>query len=84
MAESLGIDVKKLRDLENGRCQPDSELFYELYEKYDIPPFVLLRDRKGLISELELILEMMPREEEDRMVKLLENLHADKERRELI
>ena len=82
MAESLGIDVKKLRELENGRCQPDSELFFMLYEKYDVPPFVLLRDRKGLISELGIILEMMPRDEEGRMAELLCQLHADKEQSE--
>ena len=33
MAEALGVDVKKLRDLENGKRLPDAELLFRLYQK---------------------------------------------------
>lgn len=59
MAAKLGVDVKKLRALENGRCLPDSELLCKLYQLFYISPAVVLKDKKGLISELGLLLESM-------------------------
>lgn len=59
MAEELGVDIKKFRDLENGRCLPDSELLYQLYESFGIPPAVVLQDKSGVISELSFLLGLM-------------------------
>ena len=58
MAELLGLDVKKLRELENGRTLPDSEMIWKIYDLFHIPPSILLKDKKGLACELCSILEM--------------------------
>lgn len=59
MAEILGVDVKKLRDLENDRTLPDSEIVCRLYDLYGIPPAAVLEDGKGLVSEICCLLEMV-------------------------
>ena len=77
MAEELGLDVKKLRDLENGRSQPDSELFFNMYDKFEIPPSVILRDSKGVARELEILLELMEASEQEKLFELLERMHEE-------
>ena len=62
MAEELGMDIKKLRDLEKGKKQPDIEIIYRMYQKFGILPAIMLQDRKGLLSELSMILEQMEEE----------------------
>ena len=63
MAELLGVDIKKLRDLENGRVLPDSEMLWKIYDLFHVPPSVILRDEKGLAKELCLLLEISGEEE---------------------
>ena len=62
MAEELGMDIKKLRDLEKGKKQPDIEIIYRMYQKFGILPAVMLQDRKGLLSEVSIILDQMEKE----------------------
>ena len=59
MAAELGVDVKKLRSMENGRSQPDSELLCKLYQRFRISPAVVLEDKKGLRSEIGILLDDM-------------------------
>lgn len=59
MAAKLGVDVKKLRMLENGGCLPDSELICKLYQMFYVSPAVVLKDKKGLINEICFLLESM-------------------------
>lgn len=59
MAAKLGVDVKKLRMLENGESMPDSELICKLYQIFYVSPAVVLKDKRGLINEIGLILESM-------------------------
>lgn len=59
MAGLLGVDVKKLRDLENARRLPDSELLYRLYTLFCIPPTAILKDRKGMASELGILFDLL-------------------------
>lgn len=42
MANIIGIDVKKLRDLENGKKLPDSEIISKMYEAFKILPVVII------------------------------------------
>ena len=51
MARLLGVDVKKLRRLEKGQCLPDSELLWRFYKEFQVSPFILLKDRRGLLYE---------------------------------
>lgn len=71
MADKLGIDVKKLRDLENGRNMPDGELLCRVYEVFGIPPALLLKDRKGVLSEITILLGMLDKEAEEKVYTLL-------------
>lgn len=59
MAELLNMDVKKLRKLEKGRCLPDSEVLWQSYNKFKIPPSILLKDRNGLLNEVDWLLGEM-------------------------
>ena len=52
MAEILAVDVKKLRDMEKGVTLPDSEMMLKIYQTFQIPYFVMMKDRNLLISEL--------------------------------
>lgn len=70
MADKLGIDVKKLRNLENGRNMPDGELLCRVYEMFGIPPALLLKDRKGVLSEITLLLGMLDKETEEKVYTL--------------
>ena len=75
MADTLGVDVKKLRDLENGRCLPDSELLCRIYELFHIPPAAILKDKKGMESEISILLEMLEAEEQKEMFDIIKTLH---------
>ncbi len=57
MAEKLGVDVKKLRDMENGIRLPDSEILWRLCTEFEVSPAVLLKDRNCLASEVGCFLE---------------------------
>lgn len=71
MAEILGMDVKKLRELENGRSQPDSELLCRLYEMFGVLPAVVLQDKKSLISEICCLLETVDADSGEEILLIL-------------
>lgn len=63
MAELLGVDVKKLRALENGGILPDSEIIWKLYADYYILPAVIVQSEKGLALEICSLLHLLGQEE---------------------
>lgn len=77
MAELLGIDPKKLRELEKGKLLPDSELIWKMSHRLGVPFSLMLQSRNGLISEIcywlrylqedrrKLVLEMMKRYDQE-------------------
>lgn len=78
MAGHFGIDIKKYRELERGTALPDSELLFDLYALYDIPPAYVLKDKKGLLCELEYRLNRSEAEENGiayRYYRLLRNVY---------
>lgn len=75
MAGLLGVDVKKLRDLENARRLPDSELLYRLYELFCVPPAAILKDRKGMASELGILLNMLVPEYQKSVFETIISIH---------
>ena len=79
MAEMLGMDVKKLRELENGRCQPDSELLCRLYELFGLLPAIVLQDKRGLLSEVCCLLEALDTDSEEEMLFVLRRLGKEPE-----
>ncbi len=72
MARNLGVDVKKFRDLENGRSLPDSELVWRLYDMFNIPPAIILKDKNCLVSEICCILEKFDSETKDKVMAVIQ------------
>lgn len=52
MADELGMDVKKFRNLECGKILPDSEIVFQMFIKYNISPAAFLRHPKCFRDEL--------------------------------
>lgn len=57
MAEKLGVDIKKFRELEKDRCLPDSEIIRKLYNLFHISPAVVLKDKNSMINEISSLIE---------------------------
>ncbi len=57
MAEKLGVDIKKLRELEKDRCLPDSEIIWKLYNLFGISPAVILKDKNIMLNEIFSLIE---------------------------
>lgn len=57
MAEKLGVDIKKFRELEKDRCLPDSEIIWKVYNLFYISPAVVLKDKNSMINEISSLLE---------------------------
>lgn len=57
MAENLGVDIKKFRELEKDRCLPDSEIIWKLYNLFQISPAVVLKDKNSMVNEISSLLE---------------------------
>lgn len=57
MAEKLGVDIKKFRELEKDRCLPDSEIVWKLYNLFQVSPAVILKDKNTMLNEISSLLE---------------------------
>lgn len=75
MADSLGVDIKKLRELEKGRLLPDSELIWKMYDLFHVSPAFILKDVKGLLNELHYVLGLMEDDDREIMLRILEDEH---------
>lgn len=71
MALHFGMDTKKLRMLEKGQCLPDSEIMFQFYNDFRVPPSILLRDRNGLLNAAGWFLENMDSEPQSRAIAIL-------------
>lgn len=58
MAEKLGVDIKKFRELEKDRCLPDSEIVWKLYNLFQVSPAVILKDKNTMLNEISSLLEV--------------------------
>ena len=75
MADLLGIDIKKLRNLEKGRRLPDSELIWKMYEQFHLSPAFILNDPRGLWSELNYVLGLLGDDDRRAILRILEGSH---------
>lgn len=57
MADMIGVDVKKLRDLENGKKLPDSEIISKMYEVFKILPVVMIETKNCMLDTILYILD---------------------------
>lgn len=76
MAAQLGVDPKKLRDLENNRNLPDSELIWRMYQLFRVSPAIILKDKNCLINEICFILEGLVPEIQDKILELVEVIYS--------
>ena len=76
MADLLKVDVKKLRDLENGKVLPDSEMMWSLYKTFGISFATLLEDAKGLGCEIGYLLELIDDERRYAVFENIKTLHS--------
>lgn len=77
MAKLLGVDVKKLRDLENNRSLPDSELVWKMYQLFQLSPAIMLKDKNCLINEICFVLEGMDAEIQTKILSMIEAVYAE-------
>ena len=75
MAELLGVDIKKLRELENGRILPDSEMIWKMYDLFQVSPAFILEDTKGLWKELNYALNLLEDDDREIVVRILTDMH---------
>ena len=52
MSELLGMDVKKLRDMEKGVTLPDSEMILKMYHILQVPFFVILKEKRSFYPSI--------------------------------
>ena len=77
MAEKLGVDRKKLRDLEKGKLLPDSELIWKMSYQLYVPFSLILKDSNGLISEICYLLEQLEADKTAYLKGIAENTNVD-------
>lgn len=75
MADLLGVDIKKLRELENGRILPDSEMIWKMYDLFQVSPAFILEDTKGLWKELNYALNLLEDDDRKIVIQILTDMH---------
>lgn len=74
MADKIGVDVKKLRELEKDRCLPDSEILWKTYHEFGISPMYILKDKEGTIREVDALLEISEGECTEKLLTIVSSL----------
>jgi transcriptional regulator with XRE-family HTH domain len=64
MADMIGVDVKKLRNLENGKKLPDSEIISKMYEVFKILPVVMIETKNCMLDTILYILDEIKKKTE--------------------
>lgn len=72
LAEILGMDIKKLRNIEKGVRFPDNELIYRLYDIFKISPGIILEDKKCMLNEVCFLLEKMKEVDSEIVIHILD------------
>ncbi len=76
MADMIGVDVKKLRDLENGKKLPDSEMISKMYEVFKILPVVMIETKNCMLDTILYILNEIKKEDREKIVDIIKLLFA--------
>lgn len=74
MADKLGVDIKKLRELEKDRCLPDSELIWKLYSLFHISPAIVLKDKNSMVNEIDSLLEAIEEENGAEVIDIIKQI----------
>lgn len=76
MADMIDVDVKKLRDLENGKKLPDSEIISKMYEVFKILPVVMIETKNCMLDTILYILNEIKKEDREKIVDIIKLLFA--------
>lgn len=76
MADMIGVDVKKLRNLENGKKLPDSEIISKMYEVFKILPVVMIETKNYMLDTILYILDEIKKEDREKIVDIIKLLFA--------
>ena len=76
MAEKLGVDIKKIRSMENGESLPDSEILWNLYQFFRIPPAVFIKSECGMVCAIGCILSMLGEENREHAMAVVESFRS--------
>lgn len=76
MAEALGVDIKKIRSMENGESLPDSEILWNLYQLFHIPPAVFIKNKRGMIRAISSILDMLKGENREHAMEMVQSFRS--------
>lgn len=76
MAEKLGVDIKKVRSMENGESLPDSEILWNLYQFFRIPPAVFIKSERGMVCAIGCILSMLGEENREHAMTVVESFRS--------
>lgn len=76
MADMIGVDVKKLRDLENGKKLPDSEIISKMYEVFKILQVVMIGTKNCMLDTILYILDEIKKEDREKIVDIIKLLFA--------
>lgn len=76
MAEKLGVDIKKIRSMENGESLPDSEILWNLYQFFRIPPAVFIKSERGMVCAIGCILSMLKKENREHAMAVVESFRS--------
>ncbi|MBD5536373.1 MAG: helix-turn-helix transcriptional regulator [Lachnospiraceae bacterium] len=76
MAEKLGVDIKKVRTMENGESLPDSEILWKLYYFFRIPPAVFTGSQRGMLNAFSCLLDILTKEDRKHALEVLQSCHG--------
>lgn len=76
MADMIGVDVKKLSNLENGKKLPDSEIISKMYEVFKILPVVMIETKNCMLDTILYILDEIKKEDREKIVDIIKLLFA--------
>ena len=74
MADKIGVDVKKIKGVEKDRCLPDSEILWKTYHEFGISPMYILKDKEGIIHEVDALLEISEKECTEKILEIVSSL----------
>lgn len=78
MAGLIGVDVKKLRQLENGKILPDSEIIWKMYDWFNIPPALIVKSKEDMKKTICYFLSKMDVETEKILFAFIVQCHGMK------
>lgn len=66
--------VPSVPALYEDRCLPDSEILWKTYHEFGISPMYILKDKEGIIHEVDALLEISEKECTEKILEIVSSL----------